>query len=368
LIDELVHVSASLREDGGGTAHYGRVFGRTLRRYAAARGLSLRGLHLPASDGHPALDGYESFRDSRLRLAARVAALQVGPRRRRRLFLFDHPGPARIQGHLPAALRARYAVVVHGIDVWRPLPSDQSRALAGADLLLPVSRTTVERARPFLPSDCRIEVVHPGIEDSGGAGAVSQAQLRAAGAGFVLIVSRLPGQERYKGHDELIEAWPSVLAGVPAARLVVAGAGDDRGRLEARVRDLGLTEAVAFLGFVDPPTLAELYRRAAVFAMPSRDEGFGLVFVEAMAAGKPCLALAGTAPAEIVVDGETGRLIPAGRPELLAEALASLLGDPQGARRLGEAGRQRFEREFTQAAFEGRLEPLLDRLVVAGRS
>lgn len=365
MIDELIHVSASLREDGGGTAHFGRVLGRALRRYASANGLSFRGLHLPASDGHPALDGYASCGGSRLRLAVRVAALQLGPSRRRRLFLFDHPGPARIQGHLPASLRARYAVVLHGIDVWRPLPSDQSRALAAADFLFPVSRVTVERARPFLPAGCRIEVVHPGIEEPEGAGAVSQEQLQAAGAGFVLIVSRLPGQERYKGHDELIEAWPSVLAEVPAARLVVAGGGEDRGRLEARVRELGLTDAVVFLGFVDPPTLAELYQRASLFAMPSRDEGFGLVFVEAMAAGKPCLALADTAPAEIIVDGETGRLVPAGRPELLAGALAGLLGDPHGARRLGEAGRQRFEREFTQAAFEARLEPLLDRLVVA---
>jgi len=356
LIDELIHVSASLREDGGGTAHYGRVLGRALRRYASANGLSFRGLHLPASDGHPALDGYASCGGSRLRLAVRVAALQLGPSRRRRLFLFDHPGPARIQGHLPASLRARYAV---------PLPSDQSRALAAADFLFPVSRVTVERARPFLPAGCRIEVVHPGIEEPEISGVASQEQLRTAGTDFVLIVSRLPGQERYKGHDELIEAWPSVLAEVPAARLVVAGDGEDRGRLEARVRELDLTGAVVFLGFVDPPTLAELYQRASLFAMPSRDEGFGLVFVEAMATGKPCLALSGTAPAEIIVDGETGRLIPAGRPELLAGALAGLVGDPHGARRLGEAGRQRFEREFTQAAFEARLEPLLDRLVVA---
>lgn len=365
MIRELVHVSASLREDGGGAAHLGRVIGRALRRYASRRGLAFRGLHLPASDGHPALDGYTSFGGSRVRLAAAVAALQLPGRGRRRLIVFDHPGPARIQGWLPRPLRASYAIWVHGIDVWRELPSDLARALERADRVVTGSRTTVERAKPFLPAACRIEVVHPAIEAEGG-GVVDAALLERVGTGFALIVSRLPGSERYKGHDELLDAWPAVRERVPSARLIVVGDGADRGRLEARARELGLAEAVLFTGFVDAPTLAELYRRCALFVLPSRDEGFGLVYLEAMAAEKPCVALAGTAPAEFLAEGETGRLVTAGDGEALASALAGLFADPAQARRMGAAGRRRFERDFTRDAFDERFSALLDRLATVG--
>ena len=97
--------------------------------------------------------------------------------------------------------------------------------------------------------------------------------------------------------------------------------------------------------------------------MPSLLEGFGLVYPEAMAAGKPCIALQGTAPAEIVVDGETGRLVPQNDPAALGDALVDLLGNPERARAMGEAGRRRYEREFTARAFERRFQPVVDELV-----
>jgi glycosyltransferase involved in cell wall biosynthesis len=96
--------------------------------------------------------------------------------------------------------------------------------------------------------------------------------------------------------------------------------------------------------------------------MPSMLEGFGLVFAEAMALGKACLALAGTAPAEIVLDGETGLLVPPGDPAALAAALVALFADPERTRAMGAAGRLRYEREFTARAFERRLAPVLEEL------
>jgi phosphatidylinositol alpha-1,6-mannosyltransferase len=362
VIRELVHVSASLRADGGGAAHLGRVVGRVLRRHASRRGLRFRGLHLPASDGHPALDGYASFGGSRARLAAAVAALQLPGRGRRRLIVFDHPGPSRVQGWLPAALRARSAVWILGIDVWRTLPRDLARALAGADRVLSISRTTAERARPFLPDGCRIEVVHPAIEGEGSGGVVDAALLERAGRGFVLAVGRMSASERYKGQEELIAAWGGVRERIADARLVLVGEGDDRARLETLARSSDSADRVVFAGAAPPATLAELYARAALFALPSRDEGFGLVFVEAMAAGLPCVALADGAPAEIVVDGETGRLVASARPRPLADALVELLGDPALAARLGRAGRARYARLWSPEAFELRLEPTLAEL------
>ena len=362
---ELVHVSANLREDGGGAARFGRALGRALRRYASRRGLGLLGLHCAAGDGDPALDGYESFAGGRARFAlaaGRRGAFAGG----KRAFVFDHPGPARLAGLWPPGARARYLVTLLGVDAWRPAEGARRRALARAASLVAISRTTAERARPFLPPDAAVEVVHPGLEDARPGGEADPVALEAGGRTFVLAVARMSAAERYKGHDELIEAWPELTRDATAElapRLLLVGDGDDRARLAAKARELGQRDTVRFTGAVSAATLDELYRRATAFALPSRDEGFGLVFLEAMRAGRACLALTGTAPAEIVVDGETGDLVAGGDREALTAALARLLADPERTRRLGAAGRARFEREFTFEAFERRLEPHLDRLV-----
>src|SRR4030095_17156021 len=100
---------------------------------------------------------------------------------------------------------------------------------------------------------------------------------------------------RYKCHEARVGAGPAVRGAVTDAQLVVAGDGDDRARLERMVADRGLGDAITFLGRVDDELLAELYRRAAFFVMPSPREGFGLVHLEAMRAGKPCIAAHGSA-------------------------------------------------------------------------
>ncbi|HSM13159.1 MAG TPA: glycosyltransferase, partial [Thermoanaerobaculia bacterium] len=166
-------------------------------------------------------------------------------------------------------------------------------------------------------------------------------------------------------HDELIELWPELVTRVPEARLVVIGDGDDRARLVAKAELSATFPSMVFLDGVDAATLSELYRRAAILALPSRGEGFGLVLLEAMAAGIPCVALEGTAPAEIVRDRETGLLVPDGDRAALLDALVTLLADPELRARLGSAGRERYEREFTFEAFERRFVPLLDRLTGA---
>ncbi len=297
-------------------------------------------------------------------LARQVMARQLSGRRgagRRPLIVFDHLGPARIQAFLPRALRAPYLVFLLGIEVWRPLSLDRRRALGHASSRLAISRHTRRRARSFTPSLPPVEILPLALEERPPGGEADGELLARCGEGFLLVVGRMSSDERYKGHDQLLVAMPALLANQPKARLVVAGGGDDRSRLVALAAREGLAEAVFFTGFVSEATLAGLYERCLAFVMPSRDEGFGLVFLEAMRAGKPCLAARGSAAEEIVIDQSTGLLVDRDDPLALAEAMASFYRHPRRASRMGEAGLELYRQRFRRSAFEQKFFPYLDR-------
>jgi len=187
-----------------------------------------------------------------------------------------------------------------------------------------------------------------------------QAATPAAMAGpFALIVGRLSSQERYKGHDTLLQLWRELTRVCPTARLVVAGDGDDRSRLENKAGELGITDAVSFLGRVPDENWRRCTRDCSFFVMPSGEEGFGLVFLEAMRAGKACLAAQGAAE-EVIENGVTGLIVPAGDRKTLLTSIMRLFRDPELTAQMGRAGRERYEAHFTQTHFEKRLLAALD--------
>jgi glycosyltransferase involved in cell wall biosynthesis len=130
------------------------------------------------------------------------------------------------------------------------------------------------------------------------------------------------------------------------ARLLVAGDGEHGPALRQRVRELGLEERVRFLGHAPAGQVRALLRTARCLVVPSTYEGMPLVILEAMEAGLPIVATTVSGIPEVVVDGETGWLVPSEDPEALAEALVRVLGDPDDARRRGEAGRARLEAHY----------------------
>ena len=364
---DLLFVSAGLDLDGGGRALAGRLLASACEEYAGARGLRVSVLALGGGGGP---EGTRYFGRDQRRLAVEVWRRQLGDglRGRRPVLVFDLLGPARIQAWLPGRLRAPYLIPLYGIEVWRPLSWERRRAMARAAVRFAISRHTVERALPFVPrlaGPPATEVVPLALEERQAAGAVDAGLLRRLGLGYLLIVGRMASGERYKGHEPILEA----LTDLPEARLVVVGEGDDRHRIAARAADLGLAHRVTFTGFVSEATLLEIYRRAAVFVMPSLGEGFGLVYLEAMRAGKPCVAARGSAAEEVVVHGQTGLLVGpdgTGKPTgELAAALRTFLDSPETARRMGEAGRRRWREEFGADRFRSRVAPLLDRLLEA---
>ncbi len=165
-----------------------------------------------------------------------------------------------------------------------------------------------------------------------------------------------------KGGDLLLRAFTRLRERVPGARLRIIGPR----ALEIR------QDGVECLGFLrkDEPSewarLVEAYREADVFCLPTRYEPFGIVFVEAMAFGLPCVGPAAWAIPEMVVDGETGFLVPPEDPDALADRLVRLLEDPELARRMGAAGRTRAERYFTWPAVIRRMTDVMEGLVAGG--
>ncbi|MBC7365675.1 MAG: glycosyltransferase family 4 protein, partial [Undibacterium sp.] len=159
---------------------------------------------------------------------------------------------------------------------------------------------------------------------------------------------------RYKGVEDLIAALPAVRAAIPAATLRIFGRGNDLPRLQSIAKRHGvLVEGTEFLGFLDDARLAEELRTCRLFALPSKKEGFGLVFLEAMAHGRPCLgARAGGIPE--VITPETGVLADYGDiPGLAAACIGALRRDWDESAILARA------ESFSYSPFKARLASLL---------
>ncbi len=189
-----------------------------------------------------------------------------------------------------------------------------------------------------------------------------RAELGVADSDFLVgNVGRLAPQ---KGQRHLIEAMPLLLERVPRAHAVIAGGGDLLEYLTDLALDLGVAERVHVLGpRGDVPALMQALD---AFAMPSIWEGFGLVLLEAMAAARPVVASRVATIPEVVVDGETGLLVPVGDEVALAEALAQLAVDPELARRMGHAGLERLRRRFSIDKMVGDTELLYRELCGVG--
>jgi phosphatidylinositol alpha-1,6-mannosyltransferase len=256
---------------------------------------------------------------------------------------------------LPLILRgARLLTVMLGIEVWKPLRALERAALRRSWRIAAISAHTISRFRQANPGlrALAVSVCHPHVPPAAAGGD------RVVPGRFALIVGRMSSAERYKGHDLLIDLWPGLVARVPDARLVVGGGGDDADRLRAKAAALQLGDRVEFLGWCPAADLTALYRDAVCFAMPSRGEGFGIVYLEAMREGTPCVAAPGAA-AEIITDGVDGLIAdPADQPAV-ADALARLFVDEPLRVRLGAAAAARVAGTFTADRFAARLSALV---------
>jgi glycosyltransferase involved in cell wall biosynthesis len=303
-------------------------------------------LAVTAFPGMTALYADANTARGKLATAARAAGSGAGAD----AVLVWHVGLAKLLP-LVGAGRARVFVFLHGIEVWRRLTRVERALLAGVRRILTNSDHTWRRFVEFNPEFAS----HPHSTVSLGLDLAlppASAHHEPAPPPAALIVGRMQRSEDYKGHRELIEAWPYVRERVPSAQLWIAGDGDLRTELERRAADLA-PGAVRFYGRVSEQEKALLFRRCRCFAMPSRGEGFGLVYLEAMAAGKPCLVSRSDAGMEVVQPPVAGLAVDPAIVGQLADALTSLL--TAGEEAWSPQARDLYQSRFTAVHFQKRL-------------
>lgn len=263
--------------------------------------------------------------------------------------------PHVVHGHLmPAHLHAALAALDAGVP--GVLYTEHNFAVAALNVLL--SRFT--RSRTIVPSRAAFELLtrggippdHVSVIEHGigpeyfaadeGAVAAARASLGLRDGPVIGTIARLSPE---KAIDTLLAATRRVVAAIPSLTLLIVGDGPLEDDLRRQARELGLENAVRFLGF--RPDVSVLMRLMDVFILPSRMESVGLVLLEAMAAGRPVVATTVGAIPEYVDQDRTGLLAPPDDPEALAGAIQRLLDDPALRTRLGAAGRVKAEAHFT---------------------
>jgi glycosyltransferase involved in cell wall biosynthesis len=225
-----------------------------------------------------------------------------------------------------------YSVLTYGKEVWDPLPAAQRRALQGAAQVWTISRYSRDRLCASNGVDPQRVAMVPCIVDGeafrseGDAAVLANLRSRyglAADDRVLLTVARLWPGDLYKGVDVTIRALPQILTDHSVKYLVI-GRGDDRPRLEALAEELGVADRVIFAGFVPTADLADHYRLASAYVMPSQ-EGFGIVYLEAMACGVPVIAGDNDGSADPLQDGRLGWPVAHRDPHAVATACRALL-------------------------------------------
>jgi phosphatidyl-myo-inositol dimannoside synthase len=268
-----------------------------------------------------------------------------------------HVNLAPLVGMFCQTLGIPYTVMTHGKEVWSPLPNGVKTSLQNADRIWAVSHytrdiaSTVNQLDPqkikILPCSVNGDNFTPGIK--------SPKLLERYGlhdSKVLMTVARLWSGDIYKGVDITIQALPQIAQAFPDVKYLVIGRGDDLPRLQQLALDCGVSDRVVFAGFVATEELISHYQLADAYIMPSQ-EGFGIVYLEAMACGIPVLAGDDDGSADPLQDGKLGWRVPYRDSEAVAQGCIEILrGEDQRCN--GEWLREQALLHFGFAAFQER--------------
>ena len=252
-------------------------------------------------------------------------------------FLFDSLGMERAHCRVQR-LRRPSLSWIHGIEVWEEACPERIRSARRTDWLVSNTLYTRDRAESCHRGFQRARVCWPATESDD----LPPMTTTANRPPTALIVGRIDPPPFYKGHGALINCWAEVVSSVPSARLLIVGTGEGFVELRRKAAASPVSKNIELRGFVPESKLGEVWREANLLAMPSRGEGFGLVYIEAMNHGLPIIASIHDAAPEINIDGVTGYNVDLDGRDELTERLVQLLKDPDHAKTLGENGQRRW--------------------------
>ncbi|HEY9694117.1 MAG TPA: glycosyltransferase [Oculatellaceae cyanobacterium] len=258
-----------------------------------------------------------------------------------------------------------YIVLTYGKEVWERLPKHELIALQQANCIWTISRYSCDRACVSNNLDPQKVKILPCAIDGSifTPGSKPQSLIERyglSGAKVLMTVARLWSGDIYKGVDVTIRALPKILQVFPEVKYLVIGRGDDQPRLAQLAEDLGVADKVIFAGFVPTDALVEHYRVADAYIMPSQ-EGFGIVYLEAMACGIPVLAGDDDGSADPLQDGRLGWRVPHRDPEAVAVACIEMLQGSDG-RCDREWIRKQTLAAFSKDALTQQLKQLIDQV------
>ncbi|MEA5624958.1 glycosyltransferase family 4 protein [Nostoc sp. UHCC 0251] len=255
-----------------------------------------------------------------------------------------------------------YTVLTYGKEVWEPLKNQERRALTSASGIWTISRYSRDRACAGNSLNPKMVQMMPcAIDGDKFTPGSKQPELvqkyGLTGAKVLMTVARLWSGDIYKGVDVTIRALPQIAQVFPEVKYLVIGRGDDQPRLAMLAKELGVSDRVVFAGFVATEELIEHYRLADAYIMPSQ-EGFGIVYLEAMACGVPVLSGDDDGSADPLQDGKLGWRVPHRSPDAVAAACIEMLqGDDQRCN--GEWLREQAIALFGIDAFQQNLQKIL---------
>jgi phosphatidyl-myo-inositol dimannoside synthase len=349
----------------GGIAQYNRDFFSSL---AACNGISdviILPRRRTASHGQlpPRIRQLDPVRHRGAYLLAALRASQVhGPIH---VVFCGHLFMVPLAACLAKLIGARLWVQVHGNEAWQELSFLHRHAVETASLVTSVSRYTRWRLLEWAGIDpARVKILPNTVDPHFRPGPKPDYLLDrhgVRGKKVLMTVSRLAGSERYKGHDRVIRTLSRIRMDHPEAIYIIVGDGDDRPRLEALAEEFRVQEQVHFAGLVPAKELPDYYRLADLLVMPSTGEGFGIVFLEAMASGVDVIGGNGDGSVDALCDGALGALVDPDNCEELASAIRAGLDRP--ARNRGSDCVDRFKLDL----FAGHLEALLRSTLLAPR-
>jgi phosphatidylinositol alpha-1,6-mannosyltransferase len=273
------------------------------------------------------------------------------------LVVFGHISLSKL-AVLPGVRLRRTCIIAYGIEVWRTLELMEKRALLKADAVLAISEYTMRELikRNSLAPE-RIKLIRPSLDPHSVPDGSPQ---EAVNPPVILTVTRMARDENYKGVDSVIRSLPAVVDQLGPVDYRIVGRGDDIPRLQALAREVGVSQYVTFTGELSAAALSNEYRYCSLFVMPSEMEGFGIVFLEAMAYSKAVIGGAHAGTSSVVRDGETGILVGRSDIEGITSAIVKILKDDELRSRLGRSGYQRLLDVFTFQRFDADIRELLE--------